>query len=47
MLLINGINDRSFKKNIANVIILEFLCAQFVHLGALLPFYLFITRVRI
>ena len=27
-------------------IILEFLSARFVHLGALLPFYLFLTRVR-
>ena len=31
---------------VANVIILEFLCAGFVHPGTLLPFYLFMTRVR-
>ena len=31
---------------VANVIILEFLSVRFVHLGALLPFYLFLTRVR-
>ena len=28
-----------------NVIILEFLSAWFVHLGTLLPFYLFLTQV--
>ena len=32
---------------VTNVVILEFLSALFVHPGALLPFYLFLTRVRI
>ena len=31
---------------VTNVTILEFLSEQFVHQGALLPFYLFLTRVR-
>ena len=31
---------------VTNVIILEFFSARFVHPGALLPFYLFSTRVR-
>ena len=31
---------------VANAIILEFLSPQFVYLGALLPFCLFLTRVR-
>ena len=29
-----------------NVIVLEFLSAQSIHPGALLPYYLFLTRVR-
>ena len=32
--------------HVTNVTILEFLSSQFVHPGALLPFYLFLTRVR-
>ena len=32
---------------VTNVAILEFLSARFVHPGALLPFYLFLTQVRI
>ena len=31
---------------VTNVIMLEVLSAQFTHLGALLLFYLFLTRVR-
>ena len=31
---------------VTNVVILEFLSAGFVHPGALLPFCLFLTRVR-
>ena len=31
---------------VTTVIILEFLSARFVHPGALLPFYLFLTRVK-
>ena len=31
---------------VTNVITLEFLSARFVHPGALLPFYLFLKRVR-
>ena len=31
---------------VANVIILEFLSARFVHTGALLSFYLFSTRIK-
>ena len=31
---------------VTNVITLEFLSAQFVYPGTLLPFYLFLTRVR-
>ena len=31
---------------IVNVVILKFLSARFVHPDALLPFYLFLTRVR-
>ena len=30
---------------VTNVIILEFLSAQFVHLGALLQVFLFLTRI--
>ena len=29
-----------------SVIILEFLSSRFVHPGAMLPFYMFLTRVR-
>ena len=32
---------------VTNVILLEFLFPQFVHPGALLPFYLFLTRIKI
>ena len=32
---------------VTNVVILEFLSAWFIHPDALLPFYLFLTRVRI
>ena len=31
---------------VTNVFILEFLSAQFVHPGALPPFYLFLTRFK-
>ena len=31
---------------VSNAIIVESLTGQYVHLGALLPFYLFLTRVK-
>ena len=44
------LNMRQYSYNniiiiVTNVIILEFLAASFVHSGALLPSYLFLTRV--
>ena len=49
---LNMVNVHTYKHEdssiiiVANVFMLEFLSARFIHLGALLPFYIFLNRVR-